>query len=73
MVRLLPGQTRVAICGYLRREGKPRTVAQIRAAVTAELGPVADSTVRSYLNLNRGKLFERVSHGVYRIIPGGGC
>ena len=46
------------------------SVKEIHAAVEARLGTtVAESSVRSYLNLNTGpaKQFRRVQRGVYQI------
>lgn len=61
-----PGLVRDSIVEYLRStESAP--VSAIQQAVHADLGDVASSSVRSYLNLNVGELFERVGRGCYRL------
>lgn len=62
-----PGQVRDAILKFLKR-ADDATVVQVRDAVTKALGrDVPASSVRSYLNLNVGVLFERVERGRYRL------
>lgn len=66
--RRRPGQVRDAIVGYLERKKRAANVGEIRAAVEDELGgAVPASSVRSYLRLNTGKLFERTDRGQYRL------
>ncbi|MCA9228388.1 MAG: site-specific DNA-methyltransferase [Planctomycetales bacterium] len=62
-----PGRVRDAIVGVLEDARSPLRVAQIIEAVQAELGSVAASSVRSYLNLNTPSVFVRERRGVYRL------
>lgn len=62
-----PGQVRDAILETLR-DGRPASIDEIHAAVSAKLGPVARSSVRSYLRLNSPKTFQRVGKGTYRFM-----
>jgi hypothetical protein len=43
------------------------SIKEISGAVALKLGPVSQSSVRSYLNHNVGELFERTSRGRYRL------
>jgi hypothetical protein len=62
-----PGEVRDAIIDYLRGR-RSATVEEIAEGVSSRLGgTVARSSVRSYLQLNEGKKFERVQRGVYRL------
>src|SRR5262249_53399723 len=62
---------RDAILGYLRQRGAAATVAEICAGAKVALGrPVADSSVRSYLNLNAPHLFLRTGRGRYQLANG---
>lgn len=66
--RRSPGQIRDAILEFLRERRGDVTVADIRRGVESIVGgEVAASSVRSYLNLNEGTLFERTSRGRYRL------
>lgn len=66
--RRRPGEVRDAIVGYLQGRKGGATTAEIRAAVASQLGgPVPASSVRSYLRLNAGEVFERTSRGRYRL------
>ncbi|MCY4134939.1 MAG: hypothetical protein OXG30_08505 [bacterium] len=68
--RLRPGQVRDAVGDALTDAGSAMSVKDIHAAVEAQLGTtVAESSVRSYLNLNTGpaKQFRRVQRGVYEL------
>lgn len=66
-----PGEVRDAIIGYLRSRGEAATVEEIYAGVEKRLGgPVARSSIRSYLGLNADTLFERVGHARYRLRRG---
>jgi len=69
MPRRPSGEVRDAITRYLKaRRGAPATIADIIAAVSTELGSVAPSSVRSYLQLGeRGNRFERTGKGEYRL------
>jgi hypothetical protein len=60
-----PGTIRDAIIQYLSA-AESASLAEIRDAVTKQLGNVPASSVRSYLNLNVPKTFERTSRGHYR-------
>lgn len=71
MARRSPGQVRDAIVGHLRGRSQGATTKEIQAAVERKLGgEVAQSSVRSYLNLNTDSLFERISRGRYRLRKG---
>ena len=61
------GTVRDAIVDYLATVGREVPVGEIHAAVKLRLGRVAYSSVRSYLRLNVPDLFERTSHGCYRL------
>lgn len=62
-----PGLIRDCIIGYLEDLGTDATTTEITRAVERRLGAVSSSSVRSYLNLNVGDLFERVGRGRYRL------
>jgi DNA modification methylase len=62
-----PGSIRDSIISYLSAAGEAATVAEIRTAVSSRVGPVAASSVRSYLNLNTPDVFERAGRGYYRL------
>lgn len=70
MARRAPGAIRDAITrAFANNKGKAMTVAEIREAVSADLGEdVAQSSVRSYLNLNTPGRFIRTDRGVYRSV-----
>jgi site-specific DNA-methyltransferase (adenine-specific) len=61
-----PGTVRDAIMRYLS-EAKEASISEIRVAIAKEHGNVPSSSVRSYLNLNVSKFFERTGRGVYRL------
>jgi hypothetical protein len=69
------GSVRDAIIQFLQDKGEA-SVSEILEAVTAKLGKVPPSSVRSSLNLNvgtAGLLFERTAKGRYRLgkkLPG---
>lgn len=68
MERRRPGVVRDAIIACLRRKGvNGMKIPEIQAAVEKSLGQVPTSSVRSYLNLNTGTLFERTGRGIYRL------
>ncbi|WP_245615477.1 DNA-methyltransferase [Afifella pfennigii] len=46
------------------------SLGEIREAVALELGDVAASSIRSYINLNTPQLFERTARGHYRLHNG---
>jgi DNA modification methylase len=62
-----PGSIRDSIIGYLSDLHADATVGEIHQAVSRQIGEVAASSVRSYLNLNTPETFERASRGRYRI------
>jgi len=64
--RVAPGAIRDSIVSYLSA-AESASIAEIQAAVTAVVGPVAPSSVRSYLNLNTPSIFERAARGRYRL------
>lgn len=71
MQKLRPGQVRDGIELFLgaRENRKGATLAQIGEFLDGHLGgAVSRSSVRSYLNLNTPKRFERVGRGTYRLI-----
>ena len=64
--RRRPGEIRDAVVAYLVSEGGAASVTKICEGVATALGnPVAPSSVRSYLCLNEGALFDRTSRGQY--------
>jgi len=62
-----PGTVRDAILHFLGDLERDATAPEIVAAVEAKLGSVSASSVRSYLRLNTGTLFERPARGRYRL------
>ena len=60
-----PGRIRDSIIGYLGAIGCDASLDEIHDAVCADLGLVAPSSVRSYLNLNTPQKFIRTSKGRY--------
>ena len=66
--QLRPGQVRDAIVGYLAEQREGATVVAIQQAVAARLGrEVPASSVRSFLRLHAGDMFERTGRGHYRL------
>lgn len=68
--RRAPGEVRDAIVAALRARQKGASVQEIQLAVEKRLGAVADSSVRSYLQLGTDsspQLFTRVSRGRYKL------
>jgi DNA modification methylase len=62
-----PGRIRDSIIGYLGAKGCDASLDEIHDAVRADLGLVAPSSVRSYLNLNTPQKFVRTGKGRYSI------
>jgi len=62
-----PGRIRDSILGYLGTIGCDASLDEIHNAVRADLGLVAPSSNRSYLNLNTPQKFIRTSKGRYSI------
>jgi DNA modification methylase len=64
--RAAPGMVRDSIVSYLSA-AESASLSEIREAVTAQIGDVPSSSVRSYLNLNTPEIFERTLRGRYRL------
>jgi site-specific DNA-methyltransferase (adenine-specific) len=65
---LAPGIIRDSIIEFLTALGGEATTGEIMSAVANRVGTeVATSSVRSYLNLNTPKTFERTARGRYRL------
>ena len=62
-----PGAVRDAIIEHLTMLGTDASMDDIHAAVIRKIGEVPRSSVRSYLNLNTPKTFERTGRGRYRL------
>ncbi|SFN50701.1 site-specific DNA-methyltransferase (adenine-specific) [Izhakiella capsodis] len=61
------GIVRDAIIDFLTQHQREASTSEITHAVSRLIGPVASSSVRSYLNLNTPGLFTRVARGHYRL------
>lgn len=68
---LSPGIVRDSIIDFLSTFGGEATTTEIMTAVQNRLGEVPASSVRSYLNLNTPKTFERTGRGRYRLSVSG--
>jgi len=66
-----PGSIRDTIYGYLQTIGGEASIEEISRAVVAQMGATSPSSVRSYLNNNVGKSFERTGRGRYRLKANG--
>lgn len=66
-----PGSIRDSIHGYLQTIGGEASLDEISRAVTAQMGTTSPSSVRSYLNINVGKTFERTGRGRYKLMANG--
>ena len=64
---LSPGVVRDAIIDYLSALGGDASAEEIMTAVKGNLGDVPPSSIRSYLNLNTPKTFQRTARGRYRL------
>lgn len=62
-----PGLIRDSIIDFLSGIQGDASTDEITVAVRSKVGEVAPSSVRSYLNLNTPKTFERTSRGRYRL------
>ena len=62
-----PGSIRDSIVDYLQTIGGEAALREISRAVAAAVGATSPSSVRSYLNNNVGKTFERTRRGHYRL------
>ncbi len=65
--RIAPGLVRDAILAAFGPTAEPISVAQLHQAVVKRLGPVPESSVRSYLLLNTPEKFTRVRRGWYAL------
>lgn len=63
-----PGRIRDAILSYMEAIEGDASIPQITNAITALIGPVAASSIRSYLNVNVGTVFDRTARGRYRLV-----
>ncbi|WP_262265464.1 hypothetical protein [Microvirga yunnanensis] len=61
------GSVRDAILEHFKQNPGEASVDEIYTSVCEKLGPTARSSVRSYLGLNTGIWFERMSPGRYRL------
>jgi site-specific DNA-methyltransferase (adenine-specific) len=66
-----PGSIRDSIYGYLQAIGGEASIEEISRAVVTQMGATSPSSVRSYLNKNVGKSFERTGRGRYRLKANG--
>jgi len=64
---LAPGTVRDSIVEFLSAVGGDASIDEILTAVSSQIGHVSPSSVRSYLNLNTPKTFERTGRGRYRL------
>jgi hypothetical protein len=62
-----PGSVRDATVTFLSAVGGEASIQDIQNAVSKKLGNVSPSSIRSYLNLNVSKVFERTGRGRYRL------
>ena len=60
-----PGEVRDAITQSLANAADGATVAEIRRLVVEMIGPVAPSSIRSYLQLNTPSMFQRLGRAKY--------
>ena len=67
-MKAAPGTVRDAIVDYLEGLGSDASLDQIGSAVASATDAHTPSSVRSYLNLNVGRLFERTARGRYRLL-----
>ena len=64
---LAPGIVRDSIVEFLSAVGSDASIEEILTAVNIQLGKVPSSSIRSYLNLNTPKTFERTGRGRYKL------
>ncbi|RVH69149.1 site-specific DNA-methyltransferase [Sinorhizobium meliloti] len=62
-----PGLIRDSIVDFLSGIGGDASTDEIMTAVQSKVGEVSPSSVRSYLNLNTPRTFERTARGRYRL------
>jgi DNA modification methylase len=65
LMKRAPGEVRDAISRVLATAPQGASVLEISRAVAGMIGPVAPSSVRSYLQLNTPRLFERIDRATY--------
>jgi site-specific DNA-methyltransferase (adenine-specific) len=65
-MRHAPGSVRDSIVDYLSA-AESASLGEIQEAISLRVGDVPTSSIRSYLNLNTPRLFERTSRGHYRL------
>ena len=65
--RNAPGMVRDAILKTLRNASEALSISEIHRLVVDELGPVPESSVRSYLLLNTPGKFTRIERGYYTL------
>lgn len=65
-----PGKIRDAILSFMEAKNGDTSIRQISEAISLQLGSVSPSSIRSYLNLNVGTVFERTARGRYRLVSG---
>jgi site-specific DNA-methyltransferase (adenine-specific) len=68
-MRHAPGIVRDSIVGYLAA-AESASLVEIQQAVSLRVGEVPTSSIRSYLNLNTPRLFERTARGQYKLRGG---
>ncbi len=66
-----PGSIRDSIYGYFQMAGGEASLDEISRAVISQMGSTSPSSIRSYLNNNVGKTFERTGRGRYRLKTNG--
>jgi DNA modification methylase len=65
-MRHAPGSVRDSIVGYLSA-AESASLGEIQQAILSQVGEVPASSIRSYLNLNTPRLFERTERGHYKL------
>ena len=68
-MRHAPGSVRDSIVGYLGAT-ESASLGEIQQAISSRIGDVPTSSIRSYLNLNTPRLFERTARGYYKLRNG---
>jgi hypothetical protein len=61
------GAVRNAIISYLSQQPKGATIPDIQENVVTLIGSTPKSSIRSYLRLKTGTLFQRIDRGRYRL------
>ena len=68
--RYAPGRVRDGILQVMTLTSKPLSVQEIRERVCQVVGPIKESSIRSYLRLNTPERFTREERGVYTLNAG---